>query len=132
MIFVKLNNFHCVPEEKGSRKQVYIVYFSCMQVLERRKNRRRFTRNLLIFIFVCGILNCSIFEGCSTEIYMELFVFYKCSIRQSPGIIYRIPELARTLALLYQITFELFTSKSSVEFIAFIILMKLPQIGFDT
>ena len=39
--FCMLNNFYCVPEEKDPRKQVFIVDFSCTQVLEMRKKRLR-------------------------------------------------------------------------------------------
>ena len=37
-VWVKmLNTYYCVSDEKYSRKHVYIVYFSCIQVLERRE-----------------------------------------------------------------------------------------------
>ena len=35
-----LNTKYCVPNEKYSRKHVYIVYFSCMLVLKRRKRKK--------------------------------------------------------------------------------------------
>ena len=34
-----LNTNYCVPDEKYSRKHVYVVYFSCMKVLERKKDK---------------------------------------------------------------------------------------------
>ena len=36
---------YCVSDEKDSRKHVYIVYFSCIDVLGRRKKKMKFTAN---------------------------------------------------------------------------------------
>ena len=46
-----LNNNYCVSDEKDSQIHVYIVYFSCTQVLERRR-KIKFTAN-------AALLNCS-------------------------------------------------------------------------
>ena len=39
------NNIYCVPDEKKTPQNMFIVYFSCTQVLEMRKKTTKFTPN---------------------------------------------------------------------------------------
>ena len=74
-----LNTNYYVPDEKYSLKHVYIVNFSCMQVLERRKKDENtanaaLTSYILTYIKRQGKAQNSYFlENCG-HIYPEYFV----------------------------------------------------------